>query len=248
MIKPAESSLYCLYPPRRRELESLLDRLALDDRWRSTVDLALLDRALTHPSADRQLNYEPLEFLGDAIVRTVAAEVFWERYATWPVGDWAAVRSILVSNAVLADIADAYHLERYLVCSPAVGRDHLGRLSRLADALEAVVGALYWSAGCTAIVRPWLEPEFCRRAEAAIADPARCNYKAALQEWTQGRNQGLPEYRPLEPAGPAGGDRAFVVQVWWGDRPLGTGEGRSRKAAEQAAAQAALQELGSHPH
>mgnify|MGYP002654530137 CR=1 FL=1 len=206
-----------LYPPRRRALESLLDRLDVLESWRSRVDFELLDLALTHPSLERVANYDRLEFVGDAIVRTVAAELLWDVHPDWPVGDMAAVRSILVSDVVLAELADSYNLDRYLLSSPAAAKDEAGRQSRLADALEAIAGALYLAVRTTAIVRPWLEPHFRTVALSVFADPARNNYKAALQEWTQEHYKCLPIYRvsALDLA-QADLHRAFVAEVWLG--------------------------------
>lgn len=226
------------YPRRQRDLEALLLRMGLDEG--ATVDWVLLDRALTHPTADSQTNYEQLEFVGDAIVRTAAAELLWETYPDWPVGEMAAARAILVSDRMLARIADTYNLERYLIMGGSAARDLEGRQSRLADALEATIGALYLSVRSLDLVRPWLDDHFRAIAHQVRNDPARQNYKAALQEWTQGRYKSLPEYRVRELSAVHGDVQRFEAQVWFHGRCLGQGRGRSRKLAEQAAAQEAF--------
>ena len=229
------------YPRRQRDLEQLLEKLEIADT--ADVNWELLNLALTHPTASADANYEQLEFVGDAVVRIAAAELLWEVYPDVPVGEMAAVRSVLVSDRVLASIADTYNLERYLLMAGSAAGDRDGRQSRLADALEAVVGALYLSRHNLELVRPWLDEHFKPSAVQVRADPARQNYKAALQEWTQAYYKELPEYRVEEVRKRHGDRERFAAEVWFREQSLGIGRGRSRKAAEQAAAREAFLRL-----
>jgi len=226
------------YPRRQKQLQSLVQKLGLPKQ--APVQWHLLDLALTHPSVSAQANYEQLEFIGDAVVRLVAAEVLWETYPDWPVGEFAAIRSVLVSDRILAKIATEYGLELYLLVSGSATNDMAGEESRLADAFEAVLGALYLSTHTLELVRPWLDPHFKQLAEGIHSDPARLNYKAALQEWTQAQFKVLPEYRVQETSQPHSALERFTAEVWLQGRKLGQGTGRSIKAAEQAAAQVAF--------
>lgn len=226
------------YPRRQRQLQSLVQKLGLPAQ--APVQWHLLDLALTHPTVSTEANYEQLEFLGDAVVRLVAAEVLWETYPDYPVGEFAAIRSVLVSDRILATLADEYGLELYLLVSGSAISDKAGQESRLADAFEAVLGALYLSTHTLELVRPWLDPHFKQLAAQIRTDPARLNYKAALQEWTQAHFKVLPEYRVHETSQPHGALERFTAEVWLQDRHLGQGTGRSIKAAEQAAAQVAF--------
>lgn len=229
------------YPRRQKQLENLLQIIGVQSL--ALVNWQLLDLALTHPSVSSEANYEQLEFVGDAVVRLVAAEVLWEVYPDWKVGEFAAIRSVLVSDRILATLATNYGIESYLLVTSS---DKEGQQSRLADAFEAVLGALYLSTHTLELIRPWLDPHFIQLATEIRSDPARLNYKAALQEWTQGRFKVLPEYRVVEnPQGhrPITADERFSAQVWLQDRQLGHGLGRSIKAAEQAAAQVAFRAL-----
>jgi ribonuclease-3 len=178
--------------------------------------------------------------MGDAVVRLVAAEVLWETYPNCPVGEYAAIRSVLVSDRILAQLADEYGFELYLLVSGSAASDKAGQETRLADAFEAVLGALYLSTHSMELVRPWLDPHFKNLAAQIRSDPARLNYKAALQEWTQAQFKVLPEYRVQETAQPHGALERFTAEVWLQGRLLGGGTGRSIKAAEQAAAQVAF--------
>ena len=226
------------YPRRQKQLQSLVNRLGLPAQ--APVKWRLLDLALTHPTVSTEANYEQLEFMGDAVVRLVAAEVLWETYPNCPVGEYAAIRSVLVSDRILAQLADEYGFELYLLVAGSATGDKAGQETRLADAFEAVLGALYLSTHSMELVRPWLDPHFKKLAAQIRSDPARLNYKAALQEWTQAHFKVLPEYRVQETPQPHGALERFTAEVWLQGRRLGGGTGRSIKAAEQAAAQVAF--------
>ncbi|BAY83187.1 ribonuclease III [Calothrix parasitica NIES-267] len=227
-----------IYPRRQRQLESLVKKLGLSVK--SPINWELLDLALTHPSISESANYEQLEFVGDAVVRLVAALVLWEDFHDARVGDFAAIRSVLVSDRMLAKLAGSYGLELHLLVAGSAYGDKAGKESRLADAFEAVLGALYLSTNNLELIRSWLDPHFKQLATEINSDPARQNYKAALQEWTQGEYKTLPEYRVTQLASPQHNQERFIAEVWLHDKKLGEGKGRSIKAAEQAAAKMAF--------
>jgi ribonuclease III len=221
---------------REKQLKTLVEKLGLSTD--APVKWWLLDLALTHPSFSRDKNYEQLEFVGDSVVRLAAAEVLLETYPEELVGEFAALRSMMVSDRTLAEFADLYGLERYLLVSSSTNFDQAGRISRLADAFEAVLGALYLSTQTMALVRPWLDQALKEKAAEIRRDPARQNYKDALQEWTQAKYKKLPKYLVKEMTGLD--QERFAAEVWLNEQKLGTGTGRSKKAAEQAAAKSAF--------
>jgi ribonuclease-3 len=224
-------------PRRQKQLSQFVQKLGLPAQV--TVKWELLDLALTHSSISAIENYEQLEFVGDAVVRLAASEILFETYPNATVGEFAAIRSVLVSDRLLAELAQAYGLERYLLVSPSAASDKTGEISRLADSFEAVLGALYLSTNTLELVRPWLDSHLQKLAAEIRADPARQNYKDALQEWTQAHYKILPEYRLKETGIIHGDANRFTAEVWLKDRSLGEGTGRSKKAAEQAAAKQA---------
>lgn len=235
----------CL-PQRHRQLEKLSLRLGLSPT--APIRWDLLDLALTHPSASSPANYEQLEFVGDTVVRLLATMLLWQTDAQGSVGEWSAIRSVLVSDRHLAAIATGYGLDRFLLLGNSASKDAQGQESRLADAFEAVLGALYLSTGDLSLIQPWLQPHLQAQAERVRTDPAYQNYKAALQQWTQATYQQLPEYRVQDnqahsqPAA-CSADERFTAEVWLQDQLLGTGQGRSIKAAEKAAAERAFLKL-----
>jgi ribonuclease-3 len=124
--------------------------------------------------------------------------------------------------------------------SPTVAGDRLGKISRMADAFEAVLGALYESTKNMILVRPWLDPILLEKAEQVHADPARQNYKDALQEWSQGKYKLLPEYRMKENKENKEANERFWAEVWLKNQLLGEGKGPTKKTAQQAAAKQAF--------
>lgn len=226
------------YPRRQQELEALVQRLGLAQHPALRWDL--LDLSLTHATFSAEKNYEQLEFVGDAVVKLAAAEFLLDVYPELKVGEFTALRSVLVSDHILSQIADQYGFDRYLLVASSAKFDQAGRESRLADSLEAVLAALYLSTHNLSLIRPWLDDHFKRLSKEILADPARQNYKAALQNWTQAHQKTLPEYRTTETGHTHNDPDRFGSEVWVGGRCMGQGSGRSRKAAEQAAAQVAF--------
>lgn len=225
-------------PRRHKQLQTVVQKLGLPDD--APVNWSLLNLALTHPSISPNANYEQLEFVGDAVVRIAASELLFETYPNALVGEFAAIRSVLVSDRILAEVAQSYGLERYLLLSNSAAADSAGETSRLADAFEAILGALYLSTHTLELVRPWLDSHFQDLAVEIRKDPARQNYKDALQEWTQAHYKMLPEYRLTETSSVHGDTHRFTAEVWLKNQRLGEGKGRSKKAAEQAAAKEAF--------
>ncbi len=244
------SHMVLQYPRRQQDLENFVQRLGVqmvaagDDRMalEQLLRWDLLDRALTHATVSAD-NYEQLEFVGDAVVKLAAAEFLLETYPQLDVGEFTALRSVLVSDRHLAKVADSYGFDRYLIVAASAQFDNAGRASRLADAFEAVLAALYLSSHDLRLIRPWLDPRFHQAATEILADPARQNYKAALQNLTQSRLKLLPEYRSTEISPIHNAPERFEAGVWVQGECLGRGRGRSIKAAQQAAAQQAFLRL-----
>ncbi|MCB1676356.1 MAG: ribonuclease III, partial [Halioglobus sp.] len=156
-------------------------------------DPRLLHLALTHRSAGRR-NNERLEFLGDSIVNHIIAEALFEQFPAAREGDMSRMRAALVRGATLAEIARELQLGDYLQLGP--GERKSGghrRASILADALEAVAGAILLDGGferCRSSVRRWFGP----RLEQLTASAAAKDAKTRLQEHQQGRGNPLPDY------------------------------------------------------
>lgn len=223
---------------RQKSLTKLIERLGLtvdvDIRW------DLMDLALTHPSISPDRNYEQLEFIGDAVVRLAASEVLYAMYPDEPVGEFAAIRSILVSDRTLAEFAESYNFQRFLLYHGHYAG--AGLVSLLADAFEATLGALFLSTNDLSLVHPWLDEPLRIKAAEIKKDPARQNYKDALQVWTQSEHHILPTYKVKQNPHSQGEEDFFFAEVWLREELLGQGVGRSKKAAQQAAARQAYEQ------
>lgn len=226
-----------IIPQRKKQLQRFVTKLGLPNQ--SQIRWDLLDLALTHPSISSQDNYEQLEFIGDAVVRLAASEILYQDYPDEPVGEFAAIRSILVSDRTLAEFAQVYGLKQYLLYQGQY--NDAGQISLLADAFEAVLGALFLTTHDLSLVHPWLDGQLQEKAKEIRLDPARQNYKDALQEWTQREYRKLPTYQVTENLNFNDEEKRFCAQVWLEKQYLGQGVGRSKKAAEQAAAQTAFE-------
>lgn len=205
---------------------------------------ALLAQALTHRSAGAPHN-ERLEFLGDSLVNLLVAEAL---YLRWPKADEGALtraRAELVRESALAVIARELGLGERLTLGPGEMKSGGHRRdSILADAVEAIVAAIYLDADfetCRAVVLPWFES-----AMAALPPPHKVgkDAKTRLQEWLQGRHKALPVYTLLSETGEEH-LKMFRVRCTLAQPDIVTeGEANSRRAAEQLAAEAAMQRVG----
>ena len=223
---------------REKQLKNCIQKLGLSSV--ENVDWEILNLALTHPTFSQKDNYQQLEFVGDSVIRLVAAEILLENYPNELVGEFAAIRSILVSDNTLAEFAEVYGLERYLLIAESVAKDKIGRVSWLADTFEALLGALYLNRQNMSLIRPWLDPLLITKAAEIRADPARQNYKDALQEWSQSQYKLLPKYQVVQHQGSENHHQRFFAEVWVKNNNLGSGYGCSKKVAEQAAAKNAF--------
>ncbi|HEY9663008.1 MAG TPA: ribonuclease III [Allocoleopsis sp.] len=225
-------------PRRIKQLQQFIARLGLSEPL--PVNWNLLDLALTHPTASPEENYERLEFVGDAVVKLAAAEFLFAAYPDASEGELSAIRSVLVSDRMLAQVAESYGFDRYLVMASSALADKVGLETRYAATLEAVLAALYLSTHNLSLIRPWLDGHLKELADTIRRDPTLLNYKGALQSWTQAHYQSLPEYRVVEVGQAYGDTERFVAEVWFQNKLWGKGKGQSKKAAEQAAAQEAF--------
>jgi len=202
-------------------------------------DPGLLTRALTHKSLGQD-HYERLEFLGDAVLNLAVSSMLYARFDRSDEGDLTRVRAHLVRQDMLHKLALSLELPSVMRMSDGESRGGGAlRPSILADALEAVIGAVYLDAGfevaCAWVLRLF-EPVMAETTLEVWSKDA----KTALQEWLQGRKMAVPVYRVETTRGKAH-EQVFVVACDLPDLGLSVlGEGLSKRAAEQVAAQLAL--------
>lgn len=199
-------------------------------------------RALTHRSASGA-NNERLEFLGDSVLGLAVADLLFARYPEAAVGDLTRARASLVRREALAAAARNAGVREHLVLGAGAqrsgGRD---RDSILADAFEALLGAMYLEGGYPA-VRGAVERIFAGRLDRTTPAGTAKDPKTRLQELLQARGFGLPRYRVVGSKGSAHRP-SFLIECETGVAGPTRGEGSSRRLAEQRAAERALAEIG----
>jgi ribonuclease-3 len=215
---------------------------ALDYEFR---DPALAALALTHPSlafeSDGSRGNERLEFLGDAVLGLAIAALLYGREPGWSEGELTRARAAIVNRRSLAEQARALGLRELVRLGRteerSQGRD---KESILANCFEAVVGALYLDGGLGAAL-PLVARCFAARL---AAGPARRDPKTAFQEWAHATQRRTPSYHTVGDTGVEDGDDRFTVEVRVGGEPYGRGVGRTKRAAETAAAEQGLLRTG----
>ncbi len=223
-----------------RSLDGLEEKIGY-----SFKDRNLLKRALTHSSYanEQKINklgdYERLEFLGDAVLELVSSEFIYNKYPDYPEGKLTRIRSSNVCEPALAYCAREFELDTYILLGK--GEEATGGRNRdsiLSDVCEAVIGALYLDGGMQ------VAHDFIHRFILSDLEDKTLflDSKSILQEMTQAANHTTLDYRVVGEKGPAH-DKEFTVDVFVGGKKAGRGTGKTKKAAEQAAAYQAVKKF-----
>ena len=209
----------------------------------------LVEKALTHPSFTKENdinsleNYERLEFFGDSVLKLFTSKLLYEIYPEAPEGELSKIRSILVSDAILAQIAIQIGVDKLLKLGPSEEKQGgRKRESNIACALEALLGAYYLNGKQTEIEK-FIKEYVIVFAEDVDKHFEKYNAKDILQQYTQGIDKTLPVYRTLAVRGPAH-KPVFEVEVEWQGSVIASATGKSKKEAQQNCALAACKKLG----
>jgi ribonuclease-3 len=238
---PAGGGFPKLNPERRKELAAFLKAVGLRFRSLELLNLSFIHRSISNESSRRD-NNERLEFLGDAILGAVCAAVLYKGFGEKSEGELAKIKSVAVSEDILSSLARELQIDKLLILGKGEelsgGR---GKNAILADAMEALIGALYLDSGFAAafsFVERCIRPEIDQVIEKNYHEDC----KSLLQELSQRRFKVYPQYRLVNRSGPDH-ERLFRMEVQIKDRVYGPGMGRSKKAAEREAARMALEQL-----
>jgi ribonuclease-3 len=200
-----------------------------------------MHRSVSNESGSRS-NNERLEFLGDSILGAVCATLLYKTYSGKSEGELAKIKAVVVSEDILSGIAQSLKIDEMLLLGK--GEDLSGGRNKkaiLADAYEAVIGALYLDSGYKAVsdfVSRCIQPEINR----VTAADYHKDYKSLLQEYCQRFFRCYPEYFMVKCSGPEH-ERTFWMEVRINETAYGTGTGHSKKSAEQEAAKIAWEQL-----
>ncbi len=206
-------------------------------------DMAIYEQALTHPSYNGEVNtkhqdYEKLEFMGDAVLGYVTADLVYKNRPEMSEGNLTKLRSVLVSTKPLAAYARKIHLDEYVRIGHSITQTQVKESDKiLENVFESLVGAIYLDAGLNSAYR-FIKKVLLNDILSYDADNLT-DYKTKLQEEIQAEHRDAVQYVTVSQSGPAH-DRTFTVQVRYNDIILGTGTGKSKKKAEEMAAKDAL--------
>lgn len=228
---------------RKQALQSFQKQAGLRFKDLGLLDLAFHHRSFSNENTKNRTNNERLEFLGDAVLGMVVAARLYESMADRPEGELAKTKSVVVSEDTLSGIALALKINEYLVLGKGEemsgGR---GKKAILADAVEAIIGALYLDSGYRSaeeFVLGIMDPQI----QLVLQNRHHKDYKTLLQEYIQKQYKTVPKYALIRKTGPDH-DRTFWVSVELHGVEYGPESGKNKKEAEQAAARCAWKTLG----
>lgn len=212
-------------------------------------DLSLLRQAFTHRSylnehrGEKGGHNERLEFLGDAVLELISTHFLYEKFPHKPEGELTAYRAALVNTVTLSEVAQQLGMNDYLLLSRGEAKD-TGRARGvlLANAFEAVVGAIYLDVGYDA-ARAFISEHLFPKIDEIVKKKLWQDPKSTLQERVQESDGLTPYYSVIKETGPDH-DKHFIVGVYVKDKLIAQGQGKAKQEAEQAAAQAALEQNG----
>ena len=211
-------------------------------------DEELIKTALTHPSYTKEnnisdlQNYERLEFFGDSVLKLFTSKLLYELYPNASEGELSKIRSILVSDAILAKVAVKIKLDKLIILGHSEEKQGgRKRESNIACSLEAVLGAYYLS-GKRDEIEGFIKKYIIIYADDIDKHFEKYNAKDILQQFTQGIDKTRPEYNVISVSGPAH-KPVFNMEVVWNGKVIATSSGKSKKEAEQSGAYEACKKL-----
>jgi ribonuclease-3 len=216
--------------------------LQYSPRDRELFVQALLHRSYHQKTHEVSLSNERMEFLGDSVLNLIVGEYLYTTFPAANEGELTKIRSRLVNKHALATYAGTLQLSEYILMSQSAAQTvGKGMETIEADAFEAVVAALYLDGGYPA-AKAFVERQIVHAMKSGAVMTADDNYKSMLLEYAQAKGLGVPRYVIVKEEGPDH-DRRFTIDVLLNTEPKGSGSGRNKKEAEQAAAHDALQNL-----
>ncbi|HEX9970684.1 MAG TPA: ribonuclease III [bacterium] len=211
-------------------------------------DKEIINQALKHRSylsvtnESRLISNERLELLGDSVLGMVVTEYLYKKYQSKEEGDLTAMKSLLVSRKILARVSREIGIGKFILLNDAEeksgGRD---RTSIIADAFEAIIGAMYLDGGLDVVVK-FIHQKLLKFCDKILHEEHYRNFKSILLEYSQSKNLGLPQYHVSDEEGPDH-EKLFTIEVIINNEVLGIGKGNSKKGAEQISAKSALKKL-----
>ena len=227
-----------------RNFESFEKKLGLSFKEKDLLKKAFVHRSYINEHSSYKLGHnERLEFLGDAVLELIVTEWLFKKYPDAEEGDMTNWRASLVNAQIISVIAQEMGMEPLLYLSRGESKDRLSKARQmiLADALEALIGAIYIDQGleaCIHVIKDWLLVKF----DDILANRLYLDPKSSFQEQSQERLGITPSYKVLSAKGPDH-NKMFIIGVYLKEKKASEGQGGSKQEAQLAAAQSALDNI-----
>ena len=205
--------------------------------------LHTFNEALTHSSANNIVNYEKLEFFGDAVLRLSASDFIERTYKSMSVGSRSELRSQIVSDEWLTELGKKIFIEKVIIKGPKAMGDENSKDTIIAETSEALIGAIYKCFNSINEVNIWLDNFWKKDAELYLQAPHKYNAKSALQEWCQSQGFDLPIYKIYEVSKIHGDLERFSCEIYINGSKKACSFGQSHKKAEKNAASILIQKI-----
>ncbi len=201
------------------------------------------NEALTHSSANKKVNYEKLEFFGDAVLRLSASDFIERTYENMSVGNRSELRSQIVSDEWLTELGKKIFIEKVILKGPKAMGDENSKDTIIAETSEALIGAIYKCFNSIYEVNIWLDNFWKKDAELYLLSPHKYNAKSALQEWCQSQGFSLPIYKIYEVSKHHGDPKRFSCEIYINGSKKSCSFGHSHKKAEKNAASILIEKI-----
>ena len=205
--------------------------------------LHTFNEALTHSSANNIVNYEKLEFFGDAVLRLSASDFIERKYKNMSVGNRSELRSQIVSDKWLTELGKKICIEKVIIKGPKAMGDENSKETIIAETSEALIGAIYKCFNSIHEVNVWLDNFWEKDAELYLKAPHKYNAKSALQEWCQSHGYDLPIYKIYEVSKNHGDPKRFSCEIYLNGSKKACSFGHSHKKAEKKAASMLMEKI-----
>ena len=198
--------------------------------------LKIFNEALIHSSDDNDINYENLEFFGDAVLRLAASNFIEKKYPQMSVGERSELRAQIVSDEWLTKLGKNIGIEKLIIKGPKAMGDENSRNTIIGEATEALIGAIYKCFNSIHEVNLWLDDIWEEESEMFLKAPYKFKPKTVLQEWCQSKSFDLPVYKIIELSKTNGDPKRFSCDIFINGIQESSGFGKSHKQAETNAA------------
>jgi len=205
--------------------------------------LKIFDEALTHSSANKNINHEKLEFFGDAVLRLSASAFIDKNFNNMSVGKRSELRAQIVSDEWLTKLGKIIQIEKQIIKGPKAMGDSHSKDRIIAETTEAFIGALYKCCDSIDEINIWLDKYWIKDSQTIIKEPFKFNAKSLLQEWCQEKGFNLPEYKIKEMSKLHGDPKRFFCELFINGTKQASAYGQSHKKAEKTAATIAIKKV-----